>query len=261
MHEDEFIETVRQEASLDSADAAREATDATLRTLGERISDGEVDDIADQLPEGIAAPLVEAGGGPAEPLSLEEFTRRVDDRADVDAEAVVATRAVATALDEATDELGPAREQLPTEFDVVTEPGGPVTDDEFLEAVRERADLDSQDAARTATVATLRTLGERLSAGEAADLALYVPDALGEELREAGDDSATDYSLEEFVRRLSQRESVDVETARTHAQAACSVLAEAAGERELDAAAGQLPDPYGTLFEPSDAANGDAAEE
>lgn len=258
MNEDEFIETVRQEASLDSAEAARAATDATLRTLGESISDGEVADVADQLPEAIAGPLVAAGDGPAEPLSLEEFTRRVDDRADVDAEAVVVARAVATALDEATDELGAAREQLPTELDVVAEPGGPVTEEEFLAAVRERADLDSREAAREATVATLRTLSERLSAGEAEDLALYVPDELGEELREADDDATTDYSLEEFVRRLSQRASVEVEVARTHARAVCSVLAEAAGERELEAAAGQLPDSYGTLFAPPDAA-GDGA--
>lgn len=254
MHEEEFIDTVRREASIESTDMARDVTDATLRTLTERISDGEAADIARHLPESLAKTLTDANSGEAEPFSLDEFTERVSERAEIDEPRVIASsRAVATALSAAAEaELETAREQLPPEFDVVFEPGGPITEDEFLEIVQECAGLDSTEAARSATVSTLLTLGERLTAGEAANCALYLPDAFAEALVETDVESATDYSLDEFVQRVARREDVEREDARSRAQAVCSTLAETVSERELDAAKKQLPDPFGAIFERPD---------
>lgn len=251
MDEEELIETVRREAPLESADTAREVTTATLRTLGERITDGEASDLAVRLPEPLADALLDVPGE-AEPFSLEEFTDRVSDRAGIEESNVIAgSRAVATAVSTvAADELETAREQLPAEFDLIFEPGGPVTEGAFLEAVRDRADLGSTGAARDAASATLRTLGERLSEGEAADLALYLPEPLEEELLYADDASATAYSFDEFTRRVSQREGVGRATAERHARAVGSVLAETASEREIEAARKQLPDPFGVVFDP-----------
>lgn len=251
MTEDDFFQTVRREAQLDSTDAARAVTTATLATLGERISDGEAEDLARDLPDPLARTLVEEGAGEAEPFSLEEFTGRVSDRAGIDESRVaVSARAVATALSEvAGAELETAREQLPAEFDLVFEPEGPITEATFLDRVRESPGVDSESEARTAITATLRTLGERLTEGEADDLAFHLPDPFAAELTEPDDESATDLSFDEFVRRVSQRASVEMGDARVQVRAVGSTLAEAVSERELEAAKEQLPDPFGTLFD------------
>lgn len=258
MHEEEFIGTVRQEAPLESTDIAQDVTNATLQTLGERITDGEASDIAQHLPENVAKPLTDAPSE-AEPFSLAEFTTRVSDRAGIEeSDVVVSSRAVATALSTAAAaELENTREQLPTEFDVIFEPSGPITRDAFLETVQERANVESREAAQKVTSTTLRTLGERLSKGEAADLALYLPDTFADAILESDDESAMEYSLDEFVQRIAHREDVEQEDAKTHAQAVCSTLAEAASEREIDAARKQLPDPFGVIFEPPDTTNGE----
>lgn len=260
MHEDELLDTVRQEAPLESTDSARSVTEATLRTLGERITDGEASDLARHLPADLAEPLVDASPGEAEPFSLREFVERVGDRAGVDESRVVeCARAVAVALAAASaDELETTREQLPTEFDAVFAPGGPTTEDEFLETVRQRAGADSVDAARDAAVSTLGTLGERLSAGEAADLALYLPEPLAAAIVESDEESAVAYSFDEFVERVAERERVDEAAASVHVRAVGSALADAASEREIDAARKQLPDPFGVVFEPPESPDGNA---
>lgn len=256
MDDEEFIEIVRQEAPLESKDAARDVTDATLQTLGERITDGEASNIAQHLPDDFAETLINASQGEADPFSLEEFTERVSERAGIDeSQAIVHSRAVATALSTAVEEIETVREQLPSECDVIFEPSGPITEDNFLETVQDRASLNSSEAARDAATATLRTLGERLSKGEAADLALYLPDAFEEAIVESDNAPATDYSFDKFVQRVSQREGVEKEDATIHSQAVCSTLAETASEREIGAAKKQLPDPFGVIFEPPNTQN------
>lgn len=255
MEDDEFIETVRREAPLESEDTARDVTAATMETLGERITGGEATDLADRLPDEVAESILGAPGE-AEPFSLEEFTSRVSERAGVDeTHAVEHGRAVATALSvEAGDELDAAREQLPSEFDLIFEPGGPVTEEQFVEAVRERADFDSVGDAERAITATLRALGEGLSGGEAADLGFYLSDSLAAELVDAND-AATDHSFDEFVGLVAQYAGVERADAETYARAVGSVLAEAVSDRELDAARKQLPDPFGVVFESPDGTN------
>ena len=79
-----FLDTVADAARI-GHDEAERATRATLRTIGERITRGEADDLAAQLPPE-AAPYLEATRAEAERFDLDEFLRRVAERASVEAE-------------------------------------------------------------------------------------------------------------------------------------------------------------------------------
>jgi uncharacterized protein (DUF2267 family) len=79
-----FLDTVADAARI-GRDEAERATRATLRTIGERITRGEADDLAAQLPPE-AAPYLEATQAEAERFDLDEFLRRVAERASVEAE-------------------------------------------------------------------------------------------------------------------------------------------------------------------------------
>lgn len=150
----------------------------------------------------------------------------------------------------AEDSLDAAREQLPAEFDLIFEPGGPIREEEFLETVRDRAGVDSIDEARNAVEATLTALSERLTEGQAADLALYLPDEFEDWATASSGDEAEPLSLDEFAARVAQYEGVEKREARRHVHAVGSTVAEAASDREVENAGKQLPDPFGTIFEP-----------
>lgn len=256
MHEDEFLDTVQQEASLESQEAARTVTEATLRTLGERISDTNSSELAATLPDPLAPSLTDASPGEAAAFSLDEFVDRVSERSGhtTPDTAPRQARAVITALSMIADEeLQALSEQLPTEFALIFEPDGPFEKDEFLDTVQQRAGVASAEAAHDATTATLQTLGERFTTGEARDMALYLPNGFEVAFVQSSGDDTTAYSLDEFIEQVAQREQIDPDTARRHVQAVGSTVAEVVSDRELDAAKKQLPDPFGTLFEPPDA--------
>jgi uncharacterized protein (DUF2267 family) len=255
MHEDEFLDTVQREASLESHETARAATEATLQTLGERISDTNTSELAGTLPDPLAPPLTEASPGEAEAFSLDEFVDRVSERTGHTAPdaATRQARAVINALSMIADEeLQALCEQLPTEFALIFDPDGPFEKDEFLATVQQRAGVTSTEAANDATTVTLQTLGERFTTGEAKDIALYLPDEFEAAFVQSSGDDATAYSLDEFIDQVAQREQIDPDTARRHVQAVGSTVAEVVSDRELDAAKKQLPDPFGVLFEPPD---------
>lgn len=125
-------------------------------------------------------------------------------RAEIDEpDVIVQSRAAAAITTPAETELATVHELLPSEFDVVFEPEGPITEDVFLDTVQERADLESIDAARDVTTATLHTLGERLSQDEAEDFTLYLPDSLAQALLEPDEDAGTTYSVDEFIQCIA----------------------------------------------------------
>ena len=78
----EFIEAVANRAGLDE-EGAKRATEAVLETLGERLANGEVEDLAHELAPELKNAL-ERGNAPtrgkAVALSVEEFVNRVADR-------------------------------------------------------------------------------------------------------------------------------------------------------------------------------------
>jgi uncharacterized protein (DUF2267 family) len=120
--------------------------------------------------------------------------------------------------------------------------------EEFLNKVQERIGLAESDEARRAITATFSTLCERISGGEASDLADQLPQELKEPLQRAGED-AEEFSLEEFLRRVGEREGVNTDAAREHVSAVMTVLREAVTGGELDDIRAQLPQEFQPLFE------------
>ncbi|SCF24312.1 DUF2267 domain-containing protein [Micromonospora mirobrigensis] len=125
MNYDTFVDQVAQRTGLDP-DRAVQLIHATLRTLAERLTGGEVLDLAAQLPDPLRLAL---RTGPddeaAERFDAREFGARVGERADADeATARAAARAVLTTLREAVtgDEFDDVVTQLPRDYRDLVEP-------------------------------------------------------------------------------------------------------------------------------------------
>ena len=108
-------------------------------------------------------------------------------------------------------------------------------------------DSDTQRAAELAITATLETLNERLTGGEAKDLAAQLPKEVQPALQPKSEEAEA-FSLEEFYRRVAEREGVDVETARIDAEAVMRAIKEAVTFGELDDVMAQLPAEFNILF-------------
>ncbi len=117
--------------------------------------------------------------------------------------------------------------------------------DRFYALVAQAAGEDRDHAAR-ATSAVLATLAERLSPGEARDLAARLPPEVAPWM--ATTDPAQRLSLEEFIRRVAEREGTDLPTAERDARAVFSALALAVGEDEWRDMVSQLPSEYAVLL-------------
>ena len=114
----ELLEWVEASGGLNREQAER-AAQATLATLAERITRGEADELADQLPRELQAPLLK-GSEPAEPFDLDEFVRRVAVREGVPpASARAHARAVLSTLQETVGEMEHVQAQLPREFEAL----------------------------------------------------------------------------------------------------------------------------------------------
>jgi uncharacterized protein (DUF2267 family) len=117
MNHDEFLARVRDLGELGTNEEAERAIRATFETLKERIAGDEPNNLADQLPPEIVAPL--RGEGGQDNFSLAEFYRRVSEKEGVEeTEAIRHARAVATVLEEAvsTGEMEHIRDQLKPEY-------------------------------------------------------------------------------------------------------------------------------------------------
>jgi uncharacterized protein (DUF2267 family) len=118
---------------------------------------------------------------------------------------------------------------------------------EFIEIVREHAGVDAGGAERAAR-ASLQTLGERLSDGEAAGVAGRLPQELGPLV--AGGAPGGAFGVEEFLRRVGEREGVEAPTAEEHARAVFVALARTLGGDEMRQVTAELPDEYDALLGP-----------
>jgi len=118
--------------------------------------------------------------------------------------------------------------------------------DQFVGQVHARGRFASDGEAVRAIHATLETLGERLYGGEAENLAAQLPPELGHYLREAV--TGQSFDLDEFFRRVSMREGVDLPEAVFHARVVMEVLKEAVSPGLLDKVLDQLPAEYDSLF-------------
>jgi uncharacterized protein (DUF2267 family) len=117
----------------------------------------------------------------------------------------------------------------------------------FFERVAERAGV-SPDLGEPLTEATLGTLTERISGGEAGDLAERMPDQLRGYLiknRELADP----FSFDEFVRRVSVRAGVEPDVAERGIRAVLQTMPSIVGQRRFDEALSQLPREFWNLVQ------------
>jgi uncharacterized protein (DUF2267 family) len=252
-----FITTVEQKAGISWIDAERAAR-ATLETLGERISWGQARDLAEDLPHELRGWLLEARGD-AQPFDAREFIRRVAEREGVDeATAERHARAVFIALARLvrSEEIADLEAELPKDYEPLLsavrgrarDPAAPevLPIDEFLQRVADRAGLD-RDAARRATDAVLETLAERVAGGQVDDMIDVLPSELRPALergRERSGGKAQRMSLDEFVRRVGEREGGSYDDALEHARAVVATLREALPDKEFSDLLAQLPRGY-----------------
>lgn len=121
---------------------------------------------------------------------------------------------------------------------------------EFIQAVQYNANLSSEAQTKQAIQASLETLSERILGNEASELADQLPEEIGAYLRGREGQMGEPFSLEEFYRRVSDREGVDGSTAAIHARAVFAAISAAATPGEREDVKNNLPDDYKELFEP-----------
>jgi uncharacterized protein (DUF2267 family) len=249
-----FLTTVQVKARLAREDAER-ATHATLQTLAERLSAGEARDLAAQLPDELAPWLATDSG--AEPFHADEFVRRVAAREQADTSAAERhVRAVFDALGRTVtrEELEDMAAELPRDFEpFVGEARGRfvhvLSAEDFFTRVADRAGL-AADGARRAADAVLTTLAERIAGGEVDDLISRLPAELHRPLRQGtllSKGVARRLSLDDFLRRVAEREGVTPDEAFEHARAVFATLREAVGDEEFRDVSAQLPQEYAAV--------------
>jgi uncharacterized protein (DUF2267 family) len=193
----------------------------------------------------------------AERFGLDEFLRRVADRAGVDpSRAGAPARAVFTALGAAIapGELRDVVRQLPAEFDALLDAAGVglhrlTGDADVVFRIVVRTGLD-RDRARRAVEAVLTTLAERISDGEVADLEAELPADLRHALERGLHESraARPMSMDEFVSRVAEREGVGRDEAEQHARLVFATLREIISGKEFADMAAQLSRDYAPLL-------------
>jgi uncharacterized protein (DUF2267 family) len=119
--------------------------------------------------------------------------------------------------------------------------------DEFVGEVQNRARLPSRGDTVRAIQATLETLAERISPGEASDLAAELPPELGTFLE--GTEATERFPVDDFFLRVAAKEAADLPDAVHHARAVMEVLLESVTTGEMEDVRNQLPDDFAPLFE------------
>jgi uncharacterized protein (DUF2267 family) len=115
---------------------------------------------------------------------------------------------------------------------------------EFIQITQREGDLGVKAAERAAR-ATLTTLAERLSPGQARDLLEQLPAEMKPWLYT--ESAAERLDVDEFLRRVAEREGVDVETAERHARAVFFALGRAVSSDEIADIADELPQDFEPL--------------
>jgi uncharacterized protein (DUF2267 family) len=261
MDYDAFITMVQRAANIDRV-TAEQVVAATLETLAERLSPGQAEAVAAELPPGLSGWL--ATETAAQDIDADTFVRRVAARAELDrktAERVVPVvfQAIERTLD--TDGLRRLAAQLPPDYAplLTSTPGahgGVMPTELFLQRVAERAGVD-EAAARRATRAVLETLADRLSGGEIEDLREELPYALRPPLEDVPRTKPTTaLGVEEFLERVAAREEVSTSEALEQARAVFATLREALSGKQFDDLRAQLSRDYEVLLVPVAASSG-----
>jgi uncharacterized protein (DUF2267 family) len=121
----------------------------------------------------------------------------------------------------------------------------PETYDHFVTIVEQAARVGRQQAER-AIAATLETLAERIDRGEARDLADELPAELPPWLSTTT--PAERFDVDEFLRRVAEREGVDLPTAERDAKAVFLALGRAISTQEFADLVAELPKDFAPLL-------------
>jgi len=95
----------------------------------------------------------------------------------------------------------------------------------------------------------LETLAERLAGGEPKNLAAQLPAEIGIHLERGPEAGGQRFPLDEFFKRVSEREGVELPKAVFHARAVIDVVCEAVSGGEIQDVRSQLPADFQPLFE------------
>ncbi|MFC0533678.1 DUF2267 domain-containing protein [Phytohabitans kaempferiae] len=109
----------------------------------------------------------------------------------------------------------------------------------FIQKVAEWTDTTT-DVAEALTEATLRTLAQRISGGEAGDLANRMPDELRPYILKAQEYPEA-FPYEEFIRRVAEATNVDPGTAERGVAAVLHATRDVVGYKEFMDTLAQLP--------------------
>lgn len=120
---------------------------------------------------------------------------------------------------------------------------------EFVAQVRRRARVETSEEAENAIRATFATLAGRLAGNEAKQLAAQLPQELALYLEPGYTGIGDSYELDEFFRRISEREGVAEPDAQFHARVVLGLLSEVVSVGEIADVRAQLPPDFVKLFE------------
>jgi uncharacterized protein (DUF2267 family) len=234
---------------------AEGAVRAVLTTLAERLSKGEALDLAEQLPEPLAAWLHTTSG--PEPFHYDEFLQRVGAREGTDTETAERhAQAVFRALAQSVDakEMDDVAAELPQDFaPLIAEARRQffhaVDRDTFIAKVAEHATI-SEEAARRVAAGVFETLAERISGGEVDDLEALLPRELRDPLERGKAHSgghASRMSLDDFLERVGRRLGVTPLEARRAVEAVFATMRETLPHDEFADVIAELPYEYASV--------------
>ncbi|MBZ0158014.1 MAG: DUF2267 domain-containing protein [Alphaproteobacteria bacterium] len=121
--------------------------------------------------------------------------------------------------------------------------------DSFIRLIQERGRLERFGEAERAASAVLEVLGEHLSAEQAVRIAEQLPTHIRDAVLQ--NNVAHSFGLEEFIRRVSDREEVGLQDAENHIRAVFSVLPDVISLDAARDAISQLPEEIRSLLSPA----------
>jgi uncharacterized protein (DUF2267 family) len=122
-----------------------------------------------------------------------------------------------------------------------------MTNEQFINEVARQAGVSKQQA-EPLMKAVLSALADRLTGGEADDVASQLPKGIKEAMIPSTPEAET-FGLGEFIERIARRAGVTTEQAEVGARAVMKTLREAITEGEFKDMTAQLPEDFGQLVE------------